>query len=107
MRSYHERLDGFHTRGNCCPLLHFAVLCASPRVVQWAARVKHADPDIVFKISCPAVIPAGTRLRLKMTYMGVREILQPSEGRYETIEARSASLLARRPVERCCVAVGV
>lgn len=89
MCRYYERLDGFHTRGNQCTILQFSLLQISPRVARWAVREQSADATLVYKIACPAIIPSGTRLRLKMSYVGVAELLAPSAGRYLTTKVRS------------------
>ena len=81
---YYERLDGLHNRGNVCTILHFAMLCVAPNVVRWAVRTQCADASITYKIGAPAVIPSGTRLRLKMSFAGVADMLSPSTGKYMT-----------------------
>eukprot|EP00750_Incisomonas_marina_P003414 INCI13107.3.p1 GENE.INCI13107.3~~INCI13107.3.p1 ORF type:complete len:188 (+),score=31.18 INCI13107.3:144-707(+) len=84
---YYERLDGFHTRGNQCTILQFSLLQISPKVARWAVRDQCANPSLVYKIACPQIVPSGTRLRLKMSYVGVAELLAPSAGRYLTTKA--------------------
>ena len=56
-------------------------------------RDQCANPSLVYKIACPQIVPSGTRLRLKMSYVGVAELLAPSAGRYLTTKVCSGLLI--------------